>query len=64
LVRTYLKDYSIQLISSDPTLVSNNGRVINLPNVATRVAYTVRITNNTGYDSQKIYYVNLPAKTV
>jgi len=64
LVRTYLKDYNIQFISSDPALVSNNGRVINLPNVATRVAYTVRITNNSGYDSQKIYYVDLPAKTV
>ena len=62
LVRTVLKDYNVTFQSSNPELISANGRVINLPTVATRTSYTIRITNNSGYNATKVYYVNLPAK--
>jgi len=62
LVRTVLKDYTITFQSSNPELISANGRIIKLPSVATRTSYTLRITNNKGYDVTRVYYVNLPAK--
>ncbi len=62
LVRTVLKDYTITFQSSNPDLISASGRIINLPTVATRASYSVRISNESGYNATKVYYVNLPAK--
>ncbi|MGD9605560.1 MAG: Ig-like domain-containing protein [Bacilli bacterium] len=62
LVRTVLQGYNISFQSSNPELINANGRVIDLPAVATRTSYTLRITNDSGYDATKVYYVNLPAK--
>jgi N-acetylmuramoyl-L-alanine amidase CwlA len=62
LVRTCLKDYTITFQSSTPELINSAGRIISLPTVATRTSYTLRVSNDSGYNATKVYYVNLPAK--
>ncbi len=45
LAAKYLTDYDISFVSLNPEYVNNQGRVIALPNTATKVAYAVLIKN-------------------
>ena len=62
LVRTFLDGYTITITSNSPQYISNTGRIIALPDVPLRVSYDVVITNSSGYNAQKTFYTNLPAK--
>ncbi|HBP26180.1 MAG TPA: hypothetical protein DD618_04440 [Acholeplasmatales bacterium] len=63
LVLTELSGYTIAFTSNNPEYINDLGRIVDLPAVATRVSYTVRITNGSGYDAQVILYSTLPGKT-
>lgn len=63
LVMTELEGYTITFTSNNPEYVNDLGRIIDLPAVAARVSYTVRITNGNGYDAQTTLYSTLPGKT-
>ncbi len=39
-------DYEFSMVSNNPEIVDNNGRVINVPDFATAVSYTVTITKD------------------
>ena len=41
----YSKDYKFEFISSDPSKIKNNGRIINHSDTSECVAYVIRITN-------------------
>lgn len=62
LVREYLNDHEIEFISNNPEFVSNEGRVIKLPDVETQVSYVVRVTDPNGKVEQRIFYSTLQAK--
>jgi len=64
LVLTELEGYTIAFTSNNPEYINNQGRIVNLPAVATRVSYTVRITNESGYDAQVVLYSTLPGNPV
>lgn len=64
LVLTELDGYTVTFVSNNPEYVNDLGRIVNLPAVATRVSYTVHITNQSGYDAQVILYSTLPGKAV
>ena len=51
---TKLQDYTITCKSNNPELVSDNGRVLDVPNASTTVSYTLTITNNKTGASKEI----------
>jgi len=54
------KDYSdakISMVSDNPDIVANNGRVVNYPSVATTVGYTITVTIGSTTKSIKLYSV-------
>lgn len=54
------KDYSdvkITMVSDNPSIVANNGRVINAPTVATTVGYTVTVSLGSTSKTIKLYSV-------
>lgn len=54
------KDYSdakISMVSDNPDIVANNGRVISYPSVATTVGYTITVTIGSTTKSIKLYSV-------
>lgn len=63
LVLTQMQGYTISFQSQSPEYVNNFGRIINLPTISQQVTYTVRITNNSGYDATVVLTSTLPAKT-
>ena len=57
---TLQKDYSdvkISMVSDNPDIVDNTGRVINYPSVATTVGYTITVTLGSQTKSIKLYSV-------
>ena len=62
-VLTQMAGYTITFQSNNPEYVNNYGRIINLPSSSTAITYTVRITNNSGYDATVVLISTLPAKT-
>lgn len=64
LVLTELEGYNISFISNALEYVNNLGRVINLPDVDTRISYVVTITNDSGYNQSVTLYSTIPGKTV
>jgi N-acetylmuramoyl-L-alanine amidase CwlA len=59
IVLTILKDYNISFTSLNPNYVDDRGRVIKLPETATRVGYVVNISKGT-YNESTILYSTLP----
>lgn len=54
------KDYSdikITMVSDNPNIVANNGRVVNAPTIATTVGYTVTVSSGTTSKTIKLYSV-------
>ncbi len=57
---TIAKDYNdvtIEMVSNNPSIVDNTGRVINAPSVATTVSYTVTVTCGSETKSITLYSV-------
>ncbi|MFA6889912.1 MAG: Ig-like domain-containing protein, partial [Bacilli bacterium] len=61
MVAKYLSDYTITMTSLSPEYVSDTGRIIALPQTATRVGYVVRIQKD-NYDHSVVLYSNLPGQ--
>jgi len=61
IARTYLSDYTIEF-QSNSQYIDNRGRIIDLPDVATRASYNVKIIDTNGQVETSLFYVNLPAK--
>lgn len=55
LVQKFLSDYNISLVSSNPELVDNNGKLLKLPTQATQVTVIVSITNDSGFNQTRAY---------
>ena len=54
------KDYSdvkVSMVSDNPDIVDNTGRVVNYPSVATTVGYTITVTSGSQTKSIKLYSV-------
>ena len=57
---TLQKDYSdvkVSMVSDNPDIVDNTGRVVNYPSVATTVGYTITVTLGSQTKSIKLYSV-------
>ncbi|MDD4211885.1 MAG: Ig-like domain-containing protein [Bacilli bacterium] len=61
MVATYLSEYTMTMTSLNPEYVDNRGRVVALPETATRIGYLVRIQKGE-YDESIILYSNLPGQ--
>ena len=51
------KDVKISMVSDNPDIVDNTGRVVNAPQVATTVGYTITVTLGSTTKSIKLYSV-------
>lgn len=51
------KDVEVSIISDNPNIVDNTGRVVNAPSVATTVGYTVKVTSGSTTKTIKLYSV-------
>ena len=61
LVRKFLSDYELTLISSHTDIIDNTGRLLKLPNETTHVIVMVSVTNNSGFNETRTYrYVVKP----
>ncbi|MGD9887080.1 MAG: N-acetylmuramoyl-L-alanine amidase [Bacilli bacterium] len=61
LAATNLKGYTVKFISNNPEYVNNWGRIVKLPNVNTKVSYTIQIFLEGDMMGEKTYYSFLQA---
>ncbi len=62
LVEKFLGDYNLTLVSNNPDLVNNNGRIVKLPATTTQISFLITVENpSTGFVQTKNYYSTIPA---
>lgn len=54
------KNYTFTFVSNDPTIISNNGRIMHPGSITKKVSYTVTITNKTGYNKSITLFTKVP----
>ena len=57
IVMTEYKDATITMVSNNPTIVDNTGRILKGPQVTTKVSYTVTVTIGTESKSMTLYNI-------
>ena len=54
-----MSDYTITCKSNNPDIISDNGRVLQVPRYSTTVSYTVTVTNNVTNQSKTTTYSSI-----